>query len=978
MSYFYNLSGPLPLQPPAPSGSISKRDELITRVWNRNVARQTETIEAWRNAIARAESNFMPLRYELIRMYNEIVLDPHLTALIKQRLSKILSRKIVLKDGEKEMPLQGKWIRDGIKHIWMAKLYGYTLLDLGPVLPGKNGLQFIRSRERHLVSPDLRLWLSWPTILSGENLDDPDFAPWYALINTGELGELNPCVPYALAKRFVFTGWTEFAQVFGLPIIAGTDAPNGNIPGQAAAGNKTEFQVNIEQLGLGGSITMSDGQKVELLQPTSTDAWQIFSKNFDTCNGEMSKCLLGQTMTTENGSSRSQAEVHERVSDDITTEDIAFVEDMWNQELQPRLIALGVFPEGSTIHFESPEKLTVMEKKDVLATLLPAGYKVPAEWIEEQFGIEVEDPEEVDPELDGEGAPPGKPNPQGQAPTKGVKKAQRASEVEASLTLTQSEAEYQIHADIVAGYQRRCKVCGGLHVSDLEAAKTPFDDAYLEGILAGVHGKTFTKENLPEDLYRKTAAWLFGAVNAGTGYIASPDVASARPMVENLRQNVYRFAGAKTYQQISALSALLTTDDGQVRSWPDFKAAAQSIVKDYNVNWLKTEYNTAMSQARSATNWQRFEAEKDTHPYLVIRTAGDSQVRPMHRLLEGITRRVDDPFWDTHHAPFDYNCRCDIEQAPGRTRSTPQRRINDLPPDIINPAFRFNPGRTGQVFSEEKHPYFKVPKADQHLKDDNFGLPIPGVERAEDVYDTMTKMGWQVGTSPSNLAKSLTSGPLQGMNLPELASDMDDLAKIARLNLADKSVDSNTISLKSPDRETIITRTFIRTKAGVEVNHSIFALPNDVQGLGLGKKILRAWVKQYDQMPKLTRIKISTGFDKGGYVWARYGFKANTGEEALAAIQNEHARAFEHQSIHIVKDDTGNSYTLTKAQYLEDVAMLEAFIEQHPNTPFLMKHLSDTKHGRALLMNTQWNGFIDWKDAQQVAILKAYINYDSQ
>ena len=63
----------------------------------------------------------------------------------------------------------------------------------------------------------------------------------------------------------------------------------------------------------------------------------------------MTKLVLGQTMTTEDGSSRSQAEVHERTQEDIFDADGKYVLDVLNYEFTKVLNQLFGLPEGSVV-----------------------------------------------------------------------------------------------------------------------------------------------------------------------------------------------------------------------------------------------------------------------------------------------------------------------------------------------------------------------------------------------------------------------------------------------------------------------------------------------------------------------------------------------------------------------------------------------------------------------------------------------------
>ncbi|MBR4265710.1 MAG: minor capsid protein [Bacteroidales bacterium] len=84
-----------------------------------------------------------------------------------------------------------------------------------------------------------------------------------------------------------------------------------------------------------------------------------------------------------------------------------------------------------------------------------------------------------------------------------------------------------------------------------------------------------------------------------------------------------------------------------------------ALGKDYNHNYLRSEYNQALQAAQMAAKWQNFEKNKD-FINLQYRTANDERVRASHRILHGTTLPVDDPFWKQYTPPNGWGCRCTV------------------------------------------------------------------------------------------------------------------------------------------------------------------------------------------------------------------------------------------------------------------------------------------------------------------------------
>lgn len=246
-----------------------------------------------------------------------------------------------------------------------------------------------------------------------------------------------------------------------------------------------------------------------------------------------------------------------------------------------------------------------------------------------------------------------------------------------------------------------------------------FDDEERNAIISDIYNGAITKSRLNRTMYEKIGGKLYSGVEQGLDITSKANTV----LLGELRTNVYVFSAAKTYQQTRQMSSLLIDKDGNRRSFYEFNKDAKRVFDEYNKNYLYAEYNSSISQARAVSLWRDIQADKDLYNQLKYITAGDSRVRPEHRVLDGIIRSVDDKFWKVFFPPNGWNCRCHVQQVMDEAitdlRLKPRPSKEDVPE-----AFRFNAGVERKVFSA-KHPYFDVPKEDKALAKNNFNLPLP-------------------------------------------------------------------------------------------------------------------------------------------------------------------------------------------------------------------------------------------------------------
>ena len=234
-------------------------------------------------------------------------------------------------------------------------------------------------------------------------------------------------------------------------------------------------------------------------------------------------------------------------------------------------------------------------------------------------------------------------------------------------------------------------------------------DRLVEQAIRNVYEQKVKSGSLDAETWADNVRALWKGTASGLGIKTGYQNSTNYELAAALRQNLFVFAAFKNHHQVEDLHALLLDAQGNLRPFAEFRREALAISTDYNRNWLEAEYNTAVANGQAAVQWQDFQRNKSELPYLKYVTAGDERVRASHRLLDGVTRPVDDPFWDEWFPPNGWNCRCDVQQVAGGETDVPAVLPDDK---SVPPTFRNNPGKSGNVFTLQ-HPYFSLVQPEQ-------------------------------------------------------------------------------------------------------------------------------------------------------------------------------------------------------------------------------------------------------------------------
>jgi hypothetical protein len=240
----------------------------------------------------------------------------------------------------------------------------------------------------------------------------------------------------------------------------------------------------------------------------------------------------------------------------------------------------------------------------------------------------------------------------------------------------------------------------------------------VKNLLEGLYSGEINPDNLPEDLYFAIAEYLKSALYKGFGGGLSDFAFDGidYQLLTELRENIYMFSAAKTYSEVAAMTDLLISDD-TIRTFSDFRNEAIKIYEQYNVDWLKSEYNTAIASGEMAAKWNTILSQSDLLPNLRYSTT--EVACPICAPLNDTVLPVNDAFWSTFYPPNHFNCVCVVLQEEADVK------ITQIPPDTseaMQDVFKMNTGQDGVVFNEQS-PYFTTAPKDKGIN--NFGLPIP-------------------------------------------------------------------------------------------------------------------------------------------------------------------------------------------------------------------------------------------------------------
>ncbi len=207
-----------------------------------------------------------------------------------------------------------------------------------------------------------------------------------------------------LFKAYAIKDWMALMDIFGLPLRLGRYDAN------ASEHDKDVLRAAVANLGSDAAGVIPKEMDIEFIQLSNlSGAESLFERAADWFDSQVSKAVLGQTMTSDNGSSLAQAKVHNEVRHDIQTADADELEITLARDLIKPYVDLNYGPQEAypriSYPVKQPEDTEALSRS--VASLVPVGLKVKASELREKLGLS--EPQDGDELLEAQAAPAATP-----------------------------------------------------------------------------------------------------------------------------------------------------------------------------------------------------------------------------------------------------------------------------------------------------------------------------------------------------------------------------------------------------------------------------------------------------------------------------------------------------------------------------------------------------------------------------------------
>ncbi|MEG1936987.1 MAG: DUF935 family protein [Rikenellaceae bacterium] len=357
--------------------------ELTQKIIAKNVSASRKDVGAWRKAQKEAHKTDNPRRVLLHQLYDDMLLDGHLTSQIELRKSFTAAAPFKIeKDGKIDDELtdlfaNSLWLDSIIDHILDTMFFGASLVELD--YDGVN-LNVSLIPQTNIVPDKGLFYFDYSADAALSYREMKEYGTW--LLEFGEersLGLINKAVPHVIFKRLAQSCWAELCEIYGIPPrTLRTDTTNGERMIQA--------KTMMEDMGSAAWMIIDTDEVFEFAKGVATNG-EVYDGLIKLCTNEISLIILGAVVgqDTKNGNeSKEKSSIN--LLKGLVKKDKIYVQKQINSTVIPALERIGVIPQGASFAFHK-EIDTATLWSQVKEAMPYVDFDI--EWLNSTFGMQI-------------------------------------------------------------------------------------------------------------------------------------------------------------------------------------------------------------------------------------------------------------------------------------------------------------------------------------------------------------------------------------------------------------------------------------------------------------------------------------------------------------------------------------------------------------------------------------------------------------
>lgn len=196
-------------------------------------------------------------------------------------------------------------------------------------------------------------------------------------------GLARPAAWAFLIQNYTLQDWAAFSEIYGVPFRLGKYHPSASME------DKRTLLRSVRDIANDGGAIIPIGMEIEFHEVSGQQGEKVFGGLLGYLDRQISKLVVGQTMTADDGSSLGQAKIHNEVRLDILRADCRQMAATLNRQLIEYFVAMNFGPQERypQVEFQVTEPEDIKAVAEATERMVKLGMRVGQREMRKKIGL---------------------------------------------------------------------------------------------------------------------------------------------------------------------------------------------------------------------------------------------------------------------------------------------------------------------------------------------------------------------------------------------------------------------------------------------------------------------------------------------------------------------------------------------------------------------------------------------------------------